>query len=290
MLFGFVNLHKPSGMTSHDCIGKLRRLLSLKKIGHGGTLDPAATGVLPIALGRATRLLTYLPSDKVYRAVIRFGMITTTDDLAGDAIATSDACHVTQGMLEEALTHFQGPLQQIPPAYSAIQVDGQRLYDLARQGKPVPVKPRSVEVYAIKLLDWRPTGEWPEAEVEIACGAGTYIRSIARDLGAMLQVGGTLAQLSRTRSGGFSLAEALTFEALEVQLQQDQFSPILPAVALKALPTLTLTADLAQRFVWGQKFPIEPHTGYLQIHHETEGFLGVGEYEEGILRPKVVCA
>ncbi len=290
MLFGFVNLHKPSGMTSHDCIGKLRRLLSLKKIGHGGTLDPAATGVLPIALGRATRLLSYLPSNKVYRAVIRLGMVTTTDDLAGDAIATSDARHVTQSMLEEALPHFQGPLQQIPPAYSAIQVDGQRLYDLARQGKPVPVKPRSVEVYAIKLLDWRPMGEWPEAEVEITCGPGTYIRSIARDLGTMLEVGGTLAQLSRTRSGGFSLAEGLTFEALETQLQQEQFCPIPPDVALQALPRLTLTPDLAQRFVWGQKLPMEPRMGYLQIHHETEGFLGVGEYDDGILRPKVVCA
>ncbi|WP_110987147.1 tRNA pseudouridine(55) synthase TruB [Acaryochloris thomasi] len=289
-MFGFLNLHKPAGMTSHDCIGKVRRLLSMKKVGHGGTLDPSATGVLPIALGRATRLLTYLPSDKVYRAVIRLGMTTTTDDLAGDVIETTEAGHITQAMLESALTHFQGPLQQIPPAYSAIQVDGKRLYDLARQGKPVPVKPRSVEVYDLKLLDWRPMGEWPEAEVEIACGAGTYIRSIARDLGVMLQVGGTLAQLSRTRSGGFSLVDSLTFAALETQLEQQQFRPIPPDVGLQILPTLTLTADLAQRFVWGQKLPIETHSGYLQVHHETEGFLGIGKYEDGHLKAKVVSA
>lgn len=260
----------------------------MKKVGHGGTLDPLATGVLPIALGRATRLLPYLPSDKVYRATIRFGMATTTDDLAGDAIATTPAHHITQTMVEDALPHFHGPLQQIPPAYSAIQVDGQRLYDLARQGKPVPVKPRSVEVYDIKLIKWTPSGDWPEAEVEIACGAGTYIRSIARDLGERLQVGGTLASLIRTRSGGFSLQDSLSFETLEAQLETDQFAPIPPGVGLQSLPMLTLTAELAQRFVWGQKLPIEPQTGYLQVHHETDGFLGVGEYEDGILRPKVV--
>jgi tRNA pseudouridine55 synthase len=290
MLFGFLNLHKPSGMTSHDCVGKVRRLLKMKQVGHGGTLDPLATGVLPIALGRATRLLAYLPSDKVYQATIRLGMVTTTDDLAGDVISTAAVSQVTQTMVEKALQHFQGPLQQIPPAYSAIQVDGQRLYDLARQGKPVAVKPRSVEVYAIKLLNWRSTGEWPEAKVEIACGTGTYIRSIARDLGAMLQVGGTLAQLSRTCSGGFSLSDSLSFEMLVAQLEDDRFRFISPTVGLQALPTLTLTADLAQRFVWGQKLPIEAHAGYLQIHHETGGFLGIGEYEAGILRPKVVCA
>lgn len=288
MQFGFINLDKPAGMTSHDCIGKVRRLLGMKKVGHGGTLDPLATGVLPIALGRATRLLPYLPSDKIYRATIRLGMVTTTDDLAGDAIATTPAHHITQKMLEDALTDFIGPLQQIPPAYSAIQVDGKRLYDLARQGKPVPVQPRAVEVYDITLLKWDSTGEWPEAEVEIACGAGTYIRSIARDLGESLGVGGTLAQLIRRKSGGFSLTDSLTFEALEAQLEADKFCPIPPEAGLQDLPTLTLTAEFAQRFVWGQKLPIEPQAGYLQIHHETEGFLGVGEYDEGILRSKVV--
>lgn len=284
MLFGFLNLHKPAGMTSHDCVGKVRRLLGLKKVGHGGTLDPLATGVLPIALGPATRLLSYLPTDKVYRATLRLGMTTTTDDLAGDVIATADASHITQFTLEQALATFQGPLQQLPPAYSAIQVKGQRLYDLARQGKPVPVQPRAVIVHTIRLLDWRP-GEWPEAEVEIACGPGTYIRSIARDLGQALQVEGTLAQLIRTRSGGFALADSLSFEALDAQT----FVPLSPRVALQHLPSLTLPAELAQRFAWGQKLPMEDQTGYLRVHHAAGHLLGIGQCEDGILRPKVVC-
>ena len=172
----------------------MRRLLRLKRVGHGGTLDPAATGVLPIALGKATRLLQFLRQDKAYRATIQLGITTTTDDLEGEIIASQATVGLRRDQVLRALQLFEGTIQQVPPSYSAIQVQGKRLYDLARAGEKVEVPARTVEVFKIEILDWRP-GDFSELDVAIACGSGTYIRAIARDLGASLQTGGTLAAL-----------------------------------------------------------------------------------------------
>ena len=249
---GFLNLNKPAGFTSHDCVARVRRLLRLKRVGHGGTLDPAVTGVLPIAVGKATRLLQFLRQDKAYRGTIRLGVRTTTDDLEGEVIATQPVANLSLDAVKAALQQFQGIIQQVPPSYSAIQVQGKRLYDLARAGETIDVPARTVEVYKIEVLDWRP-GDFPEVEVAIACGSGTYIRAIARDLGTILNTGGVLASLTRTASCGFAIADSLTFEELEQQLQQGSFHPIPPVNALSHLATVTLPAAEAKRWCQGQK-------------------------------------
>jgi len=293
---GFLNLNKPEGLTSHDCVARVRRLLRIKRVGHAGTLDPAATGVLPIALGRATRLLQYLRQDKAYRATIRLGLRTTTDDLEGEVIATKSATDLTLENVLPLLRQFEGTIQQVPPIYSAIQVKGQRLYDLARAGKAVEVPERTVEIYQIKVLAWRP-GEFPEVEVEIACGSGTYIRSIARDLGEYLKTGGVLASLTRTQSCGFQLTDSLTFEALETQLLSGQFDPVAPTAALQHLPTIYLPTLAATRWRQGQRLQwqedlVNSSTAALQVYQEDDLFLGIGQLvnsENGqILAPRMV--
>ncbi len=290
---GFLNLNKPAGFTSHDCVACVRRLLRLKRVGHGGTLDPTATGVLPIAVGRATRVLQYLQQDKAYRATIRFGVQTTTDDLEGEVLHAEPAPQLTLEAIAPLLPKFQGEIQQIPPSYSAIQVEGKRLYDLARSGQAVEAPVRTVNVYQIEVLDWRP-GQFPELEVAIACGPGTYIRSIARDLGDALGVGGTLATLIRTESSGFKLENSLTLEDLTAQVEQNQFEPIAPEQALLHWPTLELPAEEARRWRQGQKILItSPTSGeILRIYDETQRLLGLTQVvsvPEGlVLVPKLV--
>ena len=298
MISGFLNLYKPTGWTSHDCIAKLRRWLNQKKVGHGGTLDPAAAGVLPVAFGRATRLLQYLPSDKAYRAVVRFGITTTTDDLAGEVLTQQSAAHLTEAATIAALPAFIGTLEQTPPRYSAVQVQGQRLYDLARQGKDFVVPTRQVTVYHIAAIAWQP-GEFPELTLQITCGAGTYIRAIARDLGVALGVGATLAALTRTKSSGFIEENSLPLEVVEAQVQQDTLTLIPPEVALQHLPQLILPMEVAQRWQHGQKVPYEfnpilPSVQYYLVYNPDMTFLGVTGWETGLetepsrLLPQVV--
>ncbi|MBM0742611.1 tRNA pseudouridine(55) synthase TruB [Phormidium sp. CLA17] len=279
---GFLNLNKPMDFTSHDCVAKLRRLLNTRRIGHAGTLDPTATGVLPIAIGRATRLLQFLRSDKAYRATIRFGVTTTTDDLEGEILNQQPVPDLDLAKVKTALKHFQGTIQQVPPIYSAIQVDGKRLYDLARSGKAVEVPSRTVEVSDIKIVGWQP-GDFPELEIDIACGGGTYIRAIARDLGIALHTFGTLTNLIRTKSSGFDLENSLTLDQLEEQLQQNAFRPILPDEVLDHLEEIALSPILAKRWCQGQR--IAPYDlpdfttsrAPLRIHTEAGTFLGIGQ-------------
>ena len=287
-MFGFLNLNKPGGMTSHDCVAKVRRILQLKRVGHGGTLDPAATGVLPIAVGKATRLLQFLPENKAYEARIRFGVRTTTDDLEGEIIATSPAGELTCEMVKTLLSQFQGTIEQVPPVYSAIQRGGKRLYELARAVDSVEVPVRTVRVSKIDVLAWYP-GEFPEISVAIACGSGTYIRAIARDLGAAAGVGGTLAALTRTESCGMKLADSLTFEQL------GSHSLIAPNMALQHLNVVTLKDEDARRWCQGQKIAISANqqlSDSLKVCSEDGRFLGMGKVTNlsstTLLIPKVV--
>ena len=276
---GFLNLNKPFGMTSHDCVALVRRLVRLKRVGHGGTLDPTATGVLPIALGKATRLLQFLRQEKAYQATVQLGVATTTDDLEGEIIASQPSTGLSLEQVKTALRLFEGTIQQVPPSYSAIQVQGKRLYNLARAGEKVEVPVRTVEVFKIEVLDWRP-GDFPELDVAIACGSGTYIRAIARDLGVCLKTGGTLAALTRTESSGFNLADSLAFAELEQHLQAGTFHSMPPTAALQHLPAIYLPATDAQRWCQGQRLPWNDPTSLsmeaLRVHHEDARFLGIG--------------
>ncbi len=282
---GFLNLHKLADWTSHDCVAKVRRILQTKKVGHGGTLDPAAVGVLPIAIGKATRLLQYLPGGKAYRAVIRFGMQTTTDDLEGEVIYSAPVSELTLDRVREIIPQFIGNIIQTPPIYSAIKVDGQRLYKLARSGETdetVEIPTREVQIDNIEILNWT-AGDFPELEVQIACGGGTYIRSIARDLGAALGTRGVLVFLERNASCGFRLADSITLEELERQQQAGTFMPVSPNRGLAHLPAVTLTdAGLVKYWSQGRRLPLDEIgcnlilSGYVRVVAEDR-CVGIGE-------------
>ncbi|WP_373541515.1 tRNA pseudouridine(55) synthase TruB [Chamaesiphon sp.] len=283
---GFINLQKLAGWTSHDCVAKVRRILQTKKVGHGGTLDPAAVGVLPIAIGKATRLLEYLPAGKAYRAIIRLGVQTTTDDLEGEVVYSQPIPDLTIARIESVLAAFIGEIVQTPPMYSAIQVNGQRLYKLARAGEVIDVPTRQVTIDRIDILKWTP-GDFPEVEVQIACGGGTYIRSLARDLGENLGTRGVLAFLERNASCGFRLTDSITLAELESQHQAGMFTPISPDRALTDLPTATLTdADLVKCWSQGKKLPVAElgwttsnvDSGYVKVMSDRV-CLGIGEIQ-----------
>ncbi|HIK46149.1 MAG TPA: tRNA pseudouridine(55) synthase TruB [Leptolyngbyaceae cyanobacterium M65_K2018_010] len=292
---GFLNLHKPGAITSHDCVAMLRRWLGTRKIGHGGTLDPMATGVLPIAVGRATRLLPYLATDKTYRAVIRFGLTTSTDDLEGEVLTQSSARELHLEHIEALLPEFLGAIAQVPPAFSAVQVQGQRLYALARRGHTVMPPSRTVTLYHLRVEAWQP-GDYPELTLLVDCGPGTYIRSLARDLGQRLGTGATLARLQRLRSGGFELAQSLTLEAIQHQVANHKLVLAEPETVLGHLPSLALEPDLARRWQQGQKIappqPLPPHQPHRLLAAATGEFLGIGQVERvetgSILKAKVV--
>jgi tRNA pseudouridine55 synthase len=288
---GFLNLNKPWGLTSHDCVSQVRRRLRLKRVGHGGTLDPAAIGVLPIALGTATRLLPYLPTRKAYRATVQLGVTTSTDDWEGEWLRQVPHPGVTLLDVQGMLGKFMGEIQQVPPAYSAIQVQGKRSYQLARSGAAVALAPRPVTIERITLLRWRSQGlVFPEVDLAITCGPGTYIRSIARDLGEALGVGGTLARLVRTQSGGFDLGNSIPLAALG---PDGPWPLIPPAIALAHLPVVELDEPLTRRWYFGQRIaqgdlPVELSEGAILVVDAQGNCLGVGDFQTGVLSPQVV--
>ncbi|MCC6616429.1 MAG: tRNA pseudouridine(55) synthase TruB [Anaerolineae bacterium] len=208
-VFGFLNIDKALGATSHDIVAQIRRELKLRKVGHAGTLDPLATGVLVICLGRATRLSEYvMHSTKRYLAHVHFGTVTATDDGEGEIIAERATGALTRADVEAMLPAFTGTIMQKPPVYSAIKQNGRKLYELARAGTAVDVPPRPVQIDSIVFQDWQP----PVAVLEITCSAGTYIRSLARDLGEAVGVGAHLAGLRRVMSGNFLIEDAVTLD------------------------------------------------------------------------------
>lgn len=208
---GFLNVYKPKGMTSHDVVAKIRKVLHIKQVGHTGTLDPFATGVLPIAIGKATKLIEYLGDDKEYIATVQFGKTTDTYDLEGEVTNSYDK-KVTEAEVIEALKSFEGEISQIPPIYSAIKVNGKKLYDYARAGEQIEIKSRQVTIFKIELKEFN--YEEQNAKVLVACSKGTYIRSIAYDLGQQLECGGYLTALERTKAGDFMLENTFGLDEL----------------------------------------------------------------------------
>ena len=204
-----MSVYKPVGKTSHDVVAYFRKLLRIKKIGHTGTLDPFAEGVLPICIGNSTRLIEYLPDDKAYLAFVQFGKATDSYDIEGNVIFQSDK-KVAKEDVEQALKKFEGDIEQLPPIYSAIKVNGKKLYEYAREGKSVEIKPRKVTIYKIELKNFDYDNQ--VAQVYVECSKGTYIRSIANDLGQVLGCGGYLTRLIRTKAGKFLLENSKKME------------------------------------------------------------------------------
>ena len=247
-MHGVLVVAKPAGPTSHDVVALVRRLAATRRIGHGGTLDPFASGVLPLFLGGATRLVEYhLGDDKTYRATICFGASSTTDDLDGELTpATGPA--PDREPVEAALRAFLGPQLQQPPAYSAVQVGGRRAYAMARAGETVRLAPRQVEIKRLELLEWdAPDAERPIAIVDVTCSAGTYVRALARDIGTRLRTAAYLGALVRTASGPFTLGDARSLDELRAAAASggpDGMRRLLlpPDTGLEALPSVSLTA------------------------------------------------
>lgn len=213
-LFGFLNIYKPVGMTSHDVVSVLRRVTKIKQIGHTGTLDPFAEGVLPICIGKATRLIEYLQDDKEYLATVQFGAATNTFDLDGEKVFTSDK-KVSRDDIKEGLKSFEGEILQLPPIFSAIKVKGKKLYEYARKGEEVEIQPRKVVIENIELKNF--DEELQQAQILLKCSKGTYIRSIANDLGKNLGCGGYLIKLIRTQAGKFRVENSIQLDGIDVE-------------------------------------------------------------------------
>lgn len=251
---GLVIVDKPAGMTSHDVVGRCRRLFGTRKVGHAGTLDPMATGVLVVGVERATKILGLLTAtDKAYAATIRLGQTTSTDDAEGEVLQEISADAVTDDEVERAVSALRGEIDQVPSAVSAVKVGGQRAYRLVREGQPVELPPRRVRIDRFAVLDVRRHPAVVDVDVEVACSSGTYIRALARDVGAALGVGGHLTALRRTRVGRFGLDQARTLDRLA---DKPALSYTLDQACLMSFPRRDLTVGEAEATSHGR--PLEP--------------------------------
>lgn len=245
---GLLNIDKPKGLTSHDVVARVRKLSRQQKVGHTGTLDPLATGVLLVCLGQATRLIEYqVTQQKRYRATLRFGTSTDTLDAEGAVLAQADISGLTEARLREVLLLFKGEIQQVPPIFSALKQEGQPLYKRARAGQAVTVEPRQVTIYELDWLAWTP----PDLVIEVACSSGTYIRSLARDIGEAVGTGAHLAGLVRTANGAWHLEQAVPLDVLEADAGWQQYL-YPPDQMVTHLPQVTLDEPMTGAVKQGQ--------------------------------------
>jgi tRNA pseudouridine55 synthase len=257
-IHGWLCLDKPAGMTSTDAVGRVRRITGAAKVGHGGTLDPLATGVLPIALGEATKTVAYvMEGDKHYRFTARLGEARSTDDREGEVLETS-ALRPADAEIEAALPSFVGTIEQVPPRFAAVKVAGERAYDLARRGETVELSARFVQVHRLALIG-RPDQDC--AIFELECGRGTYVRALVRDLGRRLGCLGHVSELSRLRVGPFWAEDAISLAAIEQLVEDDALPQALVPVgrALEGMPALALTGPQAERLRSGQTIRVAPN-------------------------------
>jgi tRNA pseudouridine55 synthase len=283
---GILPVEKGRGVTSFQVVAHLRRLLRAPKVGHGGTLDPEATGVLPILVGEATKLTPYLTElDKEYVATVRLGTVTDTQDLAGTVLEVHPVPDLSPQAVQEALAAFVGVIDQVPPMYSALHRGGKRLYELAREGQVVEREPRRVTVHSIALEAIR----LPELTIRVRCGKGTYVRTLAADLGGALGCGGTLASLVRTRVGPYELEASVGWEEIRDSRHGEAlWNRVLPCdSALVGLPAVGLTAAQSARYVHGQTvtLPGSPD-GWLRVYAPDGACLGVGLGRLGSVKPE----
>jgi tRNA pseudouridine55 synthase len=283
---GIVVVDKPAGLTSHTVVARIRRLAGTRKVGHAGTLDPMATGVLVVGLNRATRLLGHLQlADKSYDATVRLGATTTTDDAEGEVTSTAPVDGITAEAIAAAVERFRGEISQVPSTVSAIKVDGRRAYERVRAGEEVALKARAVTVSRYDILDVRPDGDGISVDISVDCSSGTYIRALARDLGAALGVGGHLTALRRTRVGSFDLGAARTLEALA---ESFDWLPI-AAVAAGTFPRYDADAEQAAAIRTGRPLPgLELTAGQTAMFAPDGTFLALYEPHGPLAKPTAV--
>ena len=275
---GFLNVHKPVGMTSHDVVSVVRRALGVRRVGHAGTLDPGASGVLPVAVGKATRLIEYITdTDKEYEAVVEFGYETDSGDLDGQIVARSDAPPPEQETLQKACAAFEGVIEQIPPMHSALKVNGKKLCNLARQGIVVERPARQITIHALELLAY----DGAKARLRIVCSKGTYIRVLCADLAKAVGCLGVMTELSRTRVGQFRLEDAVSLDQIR-EMREELLQPIPKAIA--HLPQLLLDEGQSRAFCLGQKQWLEQNGAASEIvrvcERADESLLGIGRVEQ----------
>lgn len=279
MASGIIIIDKPAGWTSQDVAAKLRGVFHERRVGHGGTLDPMATGVLPVFIGRATRAVEFFEAaDKEYVAGLRLGAETDTQDITGTVLQEKPVS-VTPLQLQETLARFVGPCQQLPPMYSAIKIGGKKLYELARQGKTVERKPRDIQLKELELLE----GQGSEYLFRVLCSKGTYVRTLCHDLGQALGCGGCMSSLRRTKAGCYDLTQAVTMDAL---LQaEDPTAYLLPVDSLFAhLPSLTVEQKHLKAIYNGNILPFSCPDGLYRVYAPDGSFLMVGRSEQGQLK------
>ncbi|WP_346115868.1 tRNA pseudouridine(55) synthase TruB [Micromonospora coerulea] len=288
---GLIVVDKPGGMTSHDVVARIRRLARTRRVGHGGTLDPMATGVLVIGVGRATRLLTYvIGAGKSYTATIRLGQATVTDDAEGDVIATTPAGTVTDEAVHAALAALTGEIDQVPSAVSAIKINGERAYKRVREGESVELPARRVTISRLDVLSIRRgQADVVDVDVDVTCSSGTYIRAIARDAGLALGVGGHLTALRRTAVGGFTLAEAATLDELEQRAPEVVNLP-LDAAADRYFVRRDATPEEAKVLSHGG--PLDPAgiAGPYAVFGPDGGLIAIVSERDGRARAEIVLA
>jgi tRNA pseudouridine55 synthase len=285
---GLVIVDKPGGMTSHDVVARIRRLAGTRRVGHAGTLDPMATGVLVVGVEKATRLLGYLTmTEKEYHATIRLGQSTTTDDAEGETTGGAPAADVSAETLGGAVAALTGQIMQVPPAISAVKVDGQRAYRLTRAGAAPELAARPVTVYEFTVTALRRVGDMLDLDATVRCSSGTYIRALARDLGSKLGTGGHLVRLRRTRVGGYGVEDARTLEQLA-----DRFEVVpLARAAQAAFPRRDLSAEEARRVAHGGRLAGAAAASGPTAAYAPDGTLiALLTEESGQARPLVVFA
>ncbi|MEJ6493163.1 MAG: tRNA pseudouridine(55) synthase TruB [Actinomycetes bacterium] len=286
---GIVLVDKPSGPTSHDVVAKMRKLFNTRKVGHAGTLDPMATGMLVIGIGRATRLLGFFTAhEKEYVGTVCLGVTTTTDDAQGEILKTTSAAQITESMILEIVREFRGPIMQQPSAVSAIKIDGKRAYARVRAGEEVVIPPRSVVIHDLEILNMsrNEATDTFEVELRVVCSAGTYIRALARDIGNKLGVGGHLIALRRTRSGVFE-----TMTPME-KLQESPEYLDLSDVVRTAFPVLTLSLEDSSKARNGVRLPtpIDVESGNVGVFDSDGMAIGIFDNSDSELKPLVVFA
>lgn len=282
--FGLLNVHKPSGPTSHDIVAQVRRGTQVSKVGHAGTLDPMASGVLVLCLGPATRLSEYvMRSPKRYEARVRLGVTTDSYDAEGIILQERPVGEVTAAQVEAALDLFRGDIQQVPPMYSAIKRGGKKLYDLARSGLDVEREPRPVTISRLELIQHEP----PFLTLDVVCSPGTYLRSLAYDLGEALGMGGHLTGLVRVHSGIFHLADAVPLDVLMEAMTADSWRDYLlpPELALGDMPVVQLAEEQAQRVANGNTIDADGASGQARAHDPEGRLLAILEGHDMFWQP-----